>query len=156
MGLIAFISNNKALTCFIVDTILLIILLFVCDLYTDGGWFLTRAVPISLFSLIVPWSLMLIIRYTRINGFLKTSACISVMAAFTFFENGILTAILDEGAMTIGFRFDFSTWNNEYISENINMIIFLWLILMSVIFAIAGIAKIFSNTEKIQNKITSN
>ncbi len=150
--LLEFVSNNKALICFIVDTILLFLLLLVCDLYTNGGGLLTRAVPISLFCLIVPWSMMFIIRYTGMNGFLKTSACIAIMAAFTFFENGILNTILGEGVFAFGFRFDFSKWNNDYISENINMIIFLWLILMSVIFVIAGIVKSLHNSVEIQKQ----
>lgn len=145
IGFLKIISNNKALVCFSVDTVLLFMLLYVCDLYTDGGWFLTRAVPISLFSLVVPWSMMLIIRYTKMNGFLKTAACISVLAAFAFLENGVLSAILGEGSMTVGYRFDFHRWNPEYLDQNINMIIFLWLILMSVIFAIAGIIRVFTN-----------
>lgn len=152
IGLPEFVSNNKALVCFIVDTILLFLLLLVCDLYTNGGWFLTRAVPISLFSLIVPWGMMLIIRYSRMNGFLKTSACIAAMAVFTFFENGIMNTILGEEAIAFGFRFNFGIWNNEYISQNINMIIFLWLILMSVIFAIAGIVKSLNSTREIQKQ----
>ncbi len=152
IGLPEFVSNNKALVCFIVDTILLFLLLLVCDLYTNGGWFFTRAVPISLFSLIVPWSMMFIIRYTGMNGFLKTSACIAVMAAFTFFENGIINKILGEGALAFGFRFDFSKWNNDYVSDNINMIIFLWLILLSVIFAIAGIVKSLRNVGEIEKQ----
>lgn len=146
IGLFEFVSNNKALICFIVDTILLFLLLFVCDQYTNGGWFLTRAVPISLFCLIVPWSMMFIIRYARMNGFLKTSACIAVMTIFTFFMNGIMDTILGGRALAFGFRFDFSKWNDDYISENINMIIFLWLILMSVIFVIAGIVKSLHNS----------
>ncbi len=152
IGLPEFASNNKALICFIVDTILLFLLLFVCDLFINGGWFLTIAVPIAFFSLILPWSMMFIIRYTGMNGFLKTAASIAVMAIFIFFENGIINAILGEESFALGFQFDFSQWNNQYISENINMILFLWLILMSVIFAIAGIVKSLRGVKEIQEQ----
>lgn len=152
IGLPEFASNIKVLICFIVDTILLFLLLFVCDLYTNGGWFLTIAVPISLSSLILPWGMMFIIRYIKINGFLKTSACVAVMAVFMFFENGIINTVLGEGTFAFGFQFDFSKWNNQYISGNINMILFLWLILMSVIFAIAGTVKSIRSVEEIQKQ----
>jgi len=59
---------------------------------------------------------------------------------------------LGEESFALGFQFDFSQWNNQYISENINMILFLWLILMSVIFAIAGIVKSLRGVKEIQEQ----
>ncbi len=136
-----FLSRNKAFVCFCVDTLLLFFLLFVCNQYTRGDWFLTKAVPITAFALIVPWSMMVLIRYTGMNVFLKTSACICVMALFQFFANGIISMIIEGKKFLPGFRFNFSQWNNDYVSENINMIVFFWLILMSLVFVIAGSVK---------------
>ncbi|MBW9147684.1 helix-turn-helix domain-containing protein [Clostridium sp. CM028] len=48
-----FLTNKKALLCFMVDTVLLLLLIFVCDMYTGGGWFLTKGLPITLLCLIV-------------------------------------------------------------------------------------------------------
>jgi len=152
IGLPEFASKNKALMCFIIDTVLLLLLLFIVDLYTKGGWFLSIAAPITLFSLILPWSMLFIIRYCRMNGFLKTSACLAAMTAFAFFVNGFINAVLGIEPYKFGFPCNFSKWNNEYVEANINMIIILSLILMTVIFAIAGIVKSLRSTGEIQNK----
>ncbi len=88
-------SRHKALICFTVDSLLLLLLLFVCDLYTHGGWFLSIAVPSALFCLILPWGIMAVIRYTKINAFYKTAACFGLTAAFDYTFVGVMDFIYD-------------------------------------------------------------
>ena len=137
--LFGFAANHKALICVIADSLLLYLLLFVCERYTNGNWFNTVAVPITSVCLLLPWSMLAIIRYTNINRLFKTSACIAVTAVFDYFINGFIGRTLKTTPKEFGFHFDFGLWNVEYISGNINMIIFLTLILLTILFAVGGI-----------------
>ncbi|MBZ9608190.1 helix-turn-helix domain-containing protein [Clostridium estertheticum] len=136
-----FLANKKVLLCFMVDTVLLLLLIFVCDMYTGGGWFLTKGLPITLLCLIVLWSMMLIIRYSRINGLLKTSGCFAVISVFEFFIQGLINMVLGLEPSVFGFQYNFHDWSDEYMNGNIHMIIFILLFGMTASFAIAGIMK---------------
>lgn len=136
-----YLRNHKALLCILVDTILLFALLFVCNLYTKGTWFFTIALPITLVTLIIPWSMLLIIRYLKVNPFLKASGCFTVLAVFNYFIQGFINRILGIEPYEYALQFNFLNWNLDYINGNIRMIILLFLIGMAVIYAFAGIIK---------------
>lgn len=131
--------NHKALICFVIDSLLLYLLLFVCDRYTNGNWFITTAVPIASICLPLPLSMLIIIRYTKINGLFKASACIAATAVLDYFINGAIGRILNMPSRGFGFHYNFKNWNVEYINGNVQMIIFLTLILLTVLFAVGGI-----------------
>ncbi len=142
-------SHHKTLLCFITDSLLLLLLLLVCDFYTNGGWFLSIALPSSLICLVLPWSMMLVIRYTKLNPFFKTSACFGLSAFFDYTFIGLMDLILGQKPYRFGFIFDFSNWKEPYLSGNINMIIFLSLLLFTLLFAVAGIClEILRNKQK--------
>ncbi len=137
--LLGFAANHKALICFITDSLLLFLLLFVCERYTNGNWFITAAVPIASVCLLLPWSMLVIIRYTKMNRLFKTSACIAVTAVFYYYIFGAIGRIINMPPKEFGFYYDFRNWNIEYINGNVHMIIFLTLILLTVLFAVGGV-----------------
>ncbi|SHO45090.1 helix-turn-helix domain-containing protein [Anaerocolumna xylanovorans] len=131
--------DKKALLYFSAESLLLILLLFLCNLYTNGSWFVNIALPVAGVSLLLPWGFMLIIRYTHINAFFKCAGCFALTAAFHYTIQNFLHFILKDGNSTSVFQFDFSTWNDITINGNINMIVFFVLLLVAVTFFIAGI-----------------
>lgn len=134
-------AGHKALINMALDTLLLFVLLLTADIYTGGGWFLRTAYPIALFWLSLPWGYMLIIRYVKINGFFKASGCLAVTSAVVYFMRGFTDMILGQ-QYKFGFEFDFSKWNNyQSINDNIDAIVFFTLLGLTVIFAIAGVAR---------------
>lgn len=134
-------SEQKALIYFVSESLLLFLLLLVCDLYTNGGWFFTRALPIAGFSLLLPWGCMIIFRYCPINIFYKIAGCFALSAAFEYTIQGFLNFILQTGSSSPGFTFDFARWNDSTINGNINMIILLSLLFLTLLFVIAGISR---------------
>lgn len=132
-------SDKKTLIYFSVETLLLFLLLFVCNLYTGGNWFLNRAMPIAGFSCVLPWGIMLIIRYTPINIYFKFAGCFALGSLFEYTFQGFLHFILMDGDSRPGFQYDLLTWNDITVSGNINMIIFLSLLLFAIVFLITGI-----------------
>lgn len=131
-------QNHKTLLCFIIDTLLLFVLLLACSFYAPSGWFVTQALPIAAFCLILPWAFMFIIRYAKMNSFFKTSACFAITAFFTLLTNSFIHMVLGM-PYTLGLHFDFANWNVVTINQNINAIIFFSLLGMALLFAITGL-----------------
>lgn len=131
-------SHHKTLICFTVDSLLLFLLLFICNLYTQGGWFWNIAVPSALFCLILPFGMMAIIRYAKMNAYFKTAACFGLAAVFDYTFIGVLDFILEQKPYRFGFQFNFSDWSLPYLSDNINMIIFLSFVFLALLFAVTG------------------
>jgi len=131
-------KDKKTLIYFLIETLLLIILLFICNFYSGGGWFLKTALPITLFSLIIPWGMMIIIRYFKINKFYKAAGCLVLLSMFEYSVEGVINRILKEGAYDIGIRFNFLDWSEDAIDGNIRMIILILLLILTVIFTSLG------------------
>ena len=146
--MLKFIANHKALICFIVDSLLLFLLLFVCNRYTNGGWFFTIAVPAASVCLPLPWSMLVIIRYTKINGLYKSAACTAAVTIFDFFIYGVIGRILNISPKDFGFHYNFRAWNVEYVNGNVHMIIFLTLILSTILLTLGGILLEFHQTKQ--------
>ncbi|MGN6714239.1 helix-turn-helix domain-containing protein [Anaerocolumna jejuensis] len=133
-------SDKKALLYFTTESLMLILLIFLCSLYTKGSWFFSHGLPIAGFSLLLPWSIMLLIRYARINIFFKTAGCFALVSAFDYTFQGFMHFILKDGSSP-DFQYDFTNWNDVTINGNINIIVFLLLLVFAVLFLAAGIAQ---------------
>lgn len=144
----ASLDRHKALLCLAADSVLLFLLLLVCDIYTQGGWFLSAALPIALYCLLLPWGILLVLRYANINGFFKAAGCFGIATGFHYFLDGVLTMILENTPMRLGIHFDFRDWSYPMINDNVNAIIFLSLLAVSLIFVVVGIIAQLRNTGK--------
>ena len=141
-----FLDSKKTLLYFLLITVLLFILLFVCNLYTGGGWFIKTALPITLYFLAFPWGMMFIIRYLKVNKFLKTAGCLALTSMYQFSIKGTISFILKDGLYGFGFKYNLSKWNDNTINGNVNMIIFTTLIILTVIFTTCGIYRAMRNS----------
>jgi len=134
-------NGNKTLIYFTVNTLLLFGLLLITDIYTGGGWFVSIALPITAFCLALPWGIMLIVRYARINRLFKTAGSLGLSSVFWLFYRGIIDKVLGE-PYKFGLHFNFGDFGNpDYINGNIDAVIFFVLIVLAVIFAGAGVIR---------------
>ena len=134
-------GGHKALLCMAVDSLFLFLLLFVCDQYVHGGWFLSIACPITGFCLILPWGLLLVIRYTKMNCFFKTAGCLGISTVFFWFFDSFIRMILEKSRFIFWFDlgFDFGNWSDAMINVNVNAIILFSLIGCTLLFTVVGI-----------------
>ncbi|MCL2109900.1 MAG: helix-turn-helix domain-containing protein [Oscillospiraceae bacterium] len=134
-------GKHKALINFATNTILLFALLLIVDIYTGGGRFLTTSLPIAAFCLILPWGYMLIIAYTKINRFLKTSACLWLSCGWQFAMRGFIDMILGE-PYKYGLDFDFAKFGDvEYLNGNVDAVIFFGLLGTAIGFGVVGVVR---------------
>lgn len=139
-------QNQKTLIYFIINTILLLVLLYICNVYTGGDWFFSIAVPIAAFSLLLPWGMMLVIRYAKINSFFKTAVCSAMAAIFYGFSNGVYSVLAGDSTHGVSF-FNFAenwalmaggTRSSEFITF---LSIFFTLVALCIVFTVVGIYK---------------
>jgi hypothetical protein len=120
-----FVAQNKGLIVMVADTALLFATIIASRLsfYSSTDW--VAVFLITATSLLLPWSLFIIIRYVRANGFIK--AGLSTITG-TLFLSGIDTAI---SWITNGIghgRFagaNLLIWNDLTISANVHLLILL-------------------------------
>lgn len=143
--------NQKALICMTLDTILLLLVLLVSNWYTGGGWFISTALPLAAFWLPIPWGLLILIRYARINGFLKTAACLGLCGLLIYLSDMFSSMLFDDNPALIYSGFDFANWNVHTINGNINVLLVLILLGLIIAFTVAGIVTAMRNSKKETN-----
>lgn len=140
-----------------VDFVLLTVLLIVIENYTlvnsygHNHWVLTIALPIVLFVYLF-LNLFLSVRFLKINKLLKTSVVlflINLVYLIPVFVNVEFPAVQKELDQCNIFKANFSSWIPEVTLENnIHCIVFLSLLLLSVVFLIAGLIVYFKRKHK--------
>lgn len=140
--------RHKTLLYFAGETALLFLLEAVVCLSEGGHWFFLPGLPLTLYCLLLPWGVMLLIRYAPIGGWFKASLC----CGLTAFYHAAFLAVIDRilllgsgGALGrplygIGFQFNFRDWESAYtVSENINAIVCFTTAALAVIYAAVGL-----------------
>lgn len=148
----AHLANHKALLCLAADTIMLFLLLLVCNWFTGGGWFVPIALPQTAFGLVLPWGMLLVLRYANMNSFFKAGACLGLSAIMFYLANGVMSAIIDGTALRFSYAFDFSQWNIDTVNGNVNMLILIGLLCLAIAFIVTGIIVAVCKGEKLGNR----
>ena len=141
--------RHKALVYFSLETILLLVLEFVCCLNSQTFWFFLPGLPLTLYFLLLPWAMMLLIRYVPIGGWFKASICCGLIALYHAATVAVVERILwlsgqemDLSLAAVGFQPDWSDWvDPAAIANNVNALLSLGLILLTVLYALIGILR---------------
>lgn len=132
-------SSHKALLCFAVDTVLLVVLITVCSIYTGTVETLfSMWLPVTGVGLIVPWLFMLVIRYIKVNSYFKAAICFVISGIFIALCNPVLSVIID-GNPFQPMLFNYTNWSEDFINGNINLLIAAICIIAAVNFIGKGI-----------------
>ena len=134
--------RHKTALYFAVQTLLLILLLFIAD----SRLFLTVGLPVSLLCLILPWALMAVIRYLPFNGLIRAGLCFGLTGLWTWLFPAALEFVLSlrygpaDTAYALNIPFDFSHWGGNQTAKNVIAIVLFSFAALSAAFLIAGIA----------------
>lgn len=93
-----FLKNHKALLVMVWDTVWLYTLLFYCSRYVDRytssvSDYLFNCIWITAVCLFVPWTMFILIRYTKLHPLTKTGLCILIPGFFGAAADDIITLI---------------------------------------------------------------
>lgn len=140
-------QEHKTLLFFMVETVLLILLLLVADLYSGAGEFLTVSLPIGVTCLLLPWGILLALRYLPVNRWFRAAASTLWTAVWIWFFPVALDWILTPAygpsinryTLSMWLQFDFSVWNSMQTSVNVLAILLMVLLVSSAVFGVMGV-----------------
>lgn len=132
------IKKHKGLFIMLWDTFWLYAVILVCGFHTLMSAYWKPALEITSISVLLPWILFLLIRYTRISGLTKTGISLILFGVFVPIINDVINSVL-YGVMywTIPHA-DLSVWNNDTINSNVYLLILLIFVSVGVVLLIAG------------------
>lgn len=132
--------RHKTLLAFGLDTLLLFGLLAAGCAYA-GCWedFGRVACPSALYSLLLPWGVMALVRYVPVNGLFKTSICLVWAGVWGFLADGVFNVIVDGTYFRLP-SIDWSDWSAVNLSGNIVALVFTVCLAAALLFAAGGIA----------------
>ena len=137
-------ADHKGVLVMLIDTALLALLILLCVVGDYRGAF-----SIMGYCMILPWGLLLVIRYFKINAFFKAGIC-SVLTGLFLSMADVVTDIIINGRLvhTAGFwNADLFVWEGD-LNSNIMLIILLTGIVLGAVFIGCGIALENRNKEK--------
>lgn len=129
-------GGHKGLLVMLTDTALLTLLILICVNIEEYH----IACLIMGYNMILPWGLFLVIRYLRVNGFIKAGIC-SILTGLYLSSADVVTEILINGMIvhTKGFwNADLSVWEGN-VGCNVMLIILLSGLALGIIFIGLGI-----------------
>lgn len=108
-------AKNKALLVMLWDTLWLYGVIMVCGFHTTHSDYWRIAFNITSFCLLLPWSIFIIIRYTRLHAQIKAGICTLLAGLFGCFINPVVALILHTPERYPSFA-DFSVWNDAAVN----------------------------------------
>lgn len=140
-------KNHKALLYFGIETILLFVLLLVADIDSGAAAFLSMSVPTALTCLVLPWGIMLAIRYLPLNGWFRAAVCSAWTGLWIWFAPFIYDQFMimrygsPEGyrRYPLWLRFDFTNWTDpQQVGLNVTSIVIFSFTAAAIFLAVVG------------------
>lgn len=137
-----FFQNKKGLISMVCDTVMLYAVIVVCGIYSNGTDYWRIAFEITTYAIILPWVIFLVVRYLRVDDFIKVGILNILVGLFTASMNDFVKFILGQEEGISIFHADFSDWSIDMINANVNLICLLGMVFIGVIFLIIGVKRV--------------
>lgn len=130
-------------------SLMLFVLLGAACLYDGGDWFLLPALPMALYGLLLPWGVLVLVRYLRVGRWFRASAAVGFMALWYWLFPWVLDRVMaldgrfsdQPYSLLRPFGFDLLRWDAAGTASNVMLLILAALILAALILAAVGILR---------------
>ena len=130
-------------------SLMLFVLLGAACLYDGGHWFLLPALPMALYGLLLPWGVLVLVRYLRVGGWFRASAAVGFTALWYWLFPWVLDRVMaldgrfsdQPYSLLRPFGFDLVRWDAAGTASNVMLLILAALILAALILAAVGILR---------------
>jgi transcriptional regulator with XRE-family HTH domain len=131
--------SHKVLLCLSIDSLLLFVLIAVgCAYDKCFNQFFPVAFPTALFALLLPWFLMVAIRYIKVNALFRTAICFFGSSIYILTLNSVLKVIEKNESFSLPV-FNLYIWNDFYFQNNIIIIVTIVCFSLTILFSAGGI-----------------
>lgn len=141
-------KNHKALMVMLVDTAAVYSIIAEVGFYMRYPEYWSIAIPIASYSMILPWTIMVVARYFPIGKMFKGAVISLIVGVFGSFCNDAVTIALGEFDKLNLLKADFSNWNFYTNNGNVAWLFLITGIALAVILMLVGI--ISSKLKKIE------
>lgn len=118
----ASLARHKALLVMAWDTLLLYAVIIVCGFHASSPDYWRRSLQITSFCLLLPWAVLLIIRYTKLQILIKSGLCTVLIGVFVMSVNFVVACIIQDTERLIAFRPDHILFGDEVYNTVIGII----------------------------------
>lgn len=130
-------------------SLMLFVLLGAACLYDGGHWFLLPALPMALYGLLLPWGVLVLVRYLRVGRWFRASAAVGFTALWYWLFPWVLDRVMaldgrfsdQPYSLLRPFGFDLLRWDAAGTASNVMLLILAALILAALILAAIGIPR---------------
>lgn len=130
-------------------SLMLFVLLGAACLYDGGHWFLLPALPMALYGLLLPWGVLVLVRYLRVGRWFRASAAVGFTALWYWLFPWVLDRVMaldgrfsdQPYSLLRPFGFDLVRWDAAGTASNVMLLILAALILAALILAAVGILR---------------
>lgn len=130
-------------------SLMLFVLLGAACLYDGGHWFLLPALPMALYGLLLPWGVLVLVRYLRVGRWFRASAAVGFTALWYWLFPCVLDRVMaldgrfsdQPYSLLRPFGFDLLRWDAAGTASNVMLLILAALILAALILAAVGILR---------------
>lgn len=130
-------------------SLMLFVLLGAACLYDGGHWFLLPALPMALYGLLLPWGVLVLVRYLRVGRWFRASAAVGFTALWYWLFPWVLDRVMaldgrfsdQPYSLLRPFGFDLLRWDAAGTASNVMLLILAALILAALILAAIGILR---------------
>ncbi len=147
---------------FFCQTVLLIAVVAVSDLWIGSKTFWNVSLPVTIASVLLPWGLLLAIRYLPANGWFRAAAAVAWSGVWVWLFPLVLEYILyiqyggliyNPYTLWMWTRFDFTIWESNQTAINVFAIILMCAFVLTAVLTAVGIwSKIRIHKESKQNE----
>lgn len=130
-------ARHKALLVMAWDTLLLYAVIVVCGFHASSPAYWHNALQITSFCLLLPWAMLFIIRYAKLQSMAKAGLCTALIGIFVMTANLAVSYILQDTERLHAFRPEHILFSDEVYNTIIGVI----LVLAGIILTVAGLVR---------------
>lgn len=127
-------SRHKALLVMAWDTLLLYAVIAVCGFHASSPAYWHNALQVTSFCLLLPWAMLLIIRYAKLRSMVKAGLCTLLTGIFMMTANFTVALIIQDTERLSAFRPEHILFGDEVYNTVIGVI----LVLTGIVLTAAG------------------
>lgn len=140
------VCNHKALITIIIESIAVFSIIIAAGIYSKYPGYWEVAIPITSYCLLVPWAIVLIMRYLPLSKTFRASIASLVTSLLLAFVKDVVNWFIGEFNEISLANANFANWNSYTIDGNLGWCMITTGVILSLIFAILGCAT-FSKKE---------
>lgn len=136
------VCNHKALITMIAESLAVFSIIIAAGIYSKYPGYWAVAIPITSYSLLIPWAIVLILRYLPISKMFRASITSLVSGLLLAFVNDVVNWSIGEFNGISLASADFTNWNYYTNNGNVGWCILATGVILTLIFAILGCARL--------------